>query len=185
MSDLTKRALSESLKNKMQTTALDKITVNDIALDCGVNRRSFYYHFHDIYDLLEWLLVNDFLVVLGPDKTYDTWQTGFSKLLHYLHNNRKITMNIYQNISRDVIESHLNKSVLKLIGDVIEERNKDLHIQEDYIYKIANFYRISLVGVILDWVKNNMSIPPEEVVADLDVFLDGDFYRILKRYEKK
>ena len=51
MSDITKRALEKSLKNMMLKKPVNKITINDIAEDCGVNRATFYYHFKDIYDL--------------------------------------------------------------------------------------------------------------------------------------
>ena len=32
---------------------LDKITVKDIVSDCGISRNTFYYHYRDIYDLLD------------------------------------------------------------------------------------------------------------------------------------
>lgn len=54
MSQTTKRALAQSLKKLLQTKPLSKITINDIAEDCGVSRMTFYYHFADIYDLVEW-----------------------------------------------------------------------------------------------------------------------------------
>ena len=54
MSDLTKRALEQSLKNLLLQKPLSKITISDIADDCGINRMTFYYHFKDIYDLIEW-----------------------------------------------------------------------------------------------------------------------------------
>ena len=49
MSQLTKRALEQSLKNLLAYKPLTKITVGDIADDCGINRMTFYYHFKDIY----------------------------------------------------------------------------------------------------------------------------------------
>ena len=54
MSQVTKRALEQSLKNLLLKKPLTKITINDIAEDCGINRMTFYYHFKDIYDLVEW-----------------------------------------------------------------------------------------------------------------------------------
>ena len=56
MSQVTKRALEQSLKNLLLKKPLTKITINDIAEDCGINRMTFYYHFKDIYDLVEWLV---------------------------------------------------------------------------------------------------------------------------------
>lgn len=54
MLDTTKRALETSLKNLLLKKPVNKITINDITEDCGVNRATFYYHFKDIYDLIEW-----------------------------------------------------------------------------------------------------------------------------------
>ena len=59
MSQVTKRALEQSLKNLLLKKPLTKITVNDIAEDCGINRMTFYYHFKDIYDLVDWIMVED------------------------------------------------------------------------------------------------------------------------------
>ena len=59
MSQTTKRALEASLKKLLLEKPLNKITINDITEDCGVNRMTFYYHFKDIYDLVDWILVED------------------------------------------------------------------------------------------------------------------------------
>lgn len=56
MSQITKRALAASLKNMLLKKPLNKITINDIAEDCVIIRMTFYYHFKDIYDLVEWTL---------------------------------------------------------------------------------------------------------------------------------
>ena len=57
MSQMTKRALVASLKDLLAEKPLDKITVTDLTEHCGVNRMTFYYHFKDIYDLVEWAAV--------------------------------------------------------------------------------------------------------------------------------
>ena len=59
MSQVTKRALEASLKNLLLQKPLNKITIADIADDCGINRMTFYYHFKDIYDLVEWCCEED------------------------------------------------------------------------------------------------------------------------------
>lgn len=47
MSLTTKRALAASFKKLLAQRGIDKITVKDIVEECGVNRQTFYYHFHD------------------------------------------------------------------------------------------------------------------------------------------
>ena len=81
MSQTTKRALAQSLKHLMEQKPLEKITVVDISEDCGVNRQTFYYHFQDIYDLIEWIYINEAEKRLGEKTTYDTWQEGFLQIL--------------------------------------------------------------------------------------------------------
>ena len=59
MSDITKRALEASLKKMLLKKPVTKITISDITEDCGVNRATFYYHFKDIYVLIEWSCEED------------------------------------------------------------------------------------------------------------------------------
>ena len=54
MTNATKAALEASLKKLLLKKPLDKITINDLTTDCGISRMAFYYHFKDIYDLVEW-----------------------------------------------------------------------------------------------------------------------------------
>lgn len=52
VSQVTKRALEQSLKNLLLKKPLTKITINDIAEDCGINRMTFYYHFKPLQGYL-------------------------------------------------------------------------------------------------------------------------------------
>ena len=54
MANITKLALEAALKKELLMKPLDKITINDLTEDCGISRMAFYYHFKDIYDLVEW-----------------------------------------------------------------------------------------------------------------------------------
>ena len=69
MSQITKRALEASLKHLLLSKPLDKITVTDICEDCGISRMTFYYHFRDIYDLVEWVCLEDARVALDGKKS--------------------------------------------------------------------------------------------------------------------
>ena len=56
---ITKRALAAALKEMLQTTALEKISIAEICQRCSLNRKSFYYHFHDKYELVEWIFAQE------------------------------------------------------------------------------------------------------------------------------
>ena len=59
MHNQTKQKLADSLRSILETKPLDKVTINDLTDACGVNRQTFYYHFHDIYDLIDWIFVTE------------------------------------------------------------------------------------------------------------------------------
>ena len=56
MRQTTKQAIAEALRNLLNQRSIEKITVKDIVEECGVNRQTFYYHFYDVYDLMEWMI---------------------------------------------------------------------------------------------------------------------------------
>ena len=60
-SNITKNALAVSMKKLMEKKPFSKISVGDICEDCGMNRKSFYYHFRDKYDLVNWIFYVDFI----------------------------------------------------------------------------------------------------------------------------
>ena len=77
MSGLTKRMLAQSLIKLLYREPLSSITVQQITDDCGVNRQTFYYHFQDIYALLEWIFEEDARQLLGGNVTYASWKEKF------------------------------------------------------------------------------------------------------------
>ena len=93
MSQITKRALEASLKQLLLTKPLDKITVTDICEDCGISRMTFYYHFKDIYDLVEWVCLEDARVALDGKKTYDTWEEGYLRIFDAVLENKPFILN--------------------------------------------------------------------------------------------
>ena len=107
MSQITKRALEASLKHLLLQKPLHKITINDITEDCGINRMTFYYHFKDIYDLVEWSCEEDARKALAGNRTYDTWQQGFLQILQAVLENKPFIMNVYHSVSREQVENYL------------------------------------------------------------------------------
>ena len=76
MSGFTKEIIAKTFTELLDEKPMSKITVKDIVERCGVNRNTFYYHFKDIYDLVEWSCLEDATQALQGKKTYETWQEG-------------------------------------------------------------------------------------------------------------
>ena len=55
----TEHQFAEALKKMMANTPLDEISVTSLSKRIGVSRKTFYYHFHDVYDLLTLVFLDD------------------------------------------------------------------------------------------------------------------------------
>ena len=111
MQNLTKYALEDSLKKFLLKKPLDKITISDLTSDCGISRMAFYYHFKDIYDLVEWACIEDATRALQGKKTYATWQEGILQIFEVVQENKPFILNVYRSVSREQIEENMSECV--------------------------------------------------------------------------
>ena len=184
MSDITKRAMSYALKNLLRTKPLNKITVQDIADECGVNRQTFYYHFQDIYDLVEWTCIEDTEKVLKENKTYETWQEGFLAVFTLAKKDKTFIDNIYRSVSLEMLEQYLYRLVYPLLKNVVDEKSKGFPVRDEDKEYIAHFYKYAFVGVLLDWVRHDMSESPESIVEKVSRIVGGTIESAFKNFSK-
>ena len=182
MSQITKRALEQSLKNLLQQKPLSKITISDITEDCGISRMTFYYHFKDIYDLVEWACAEDAARALQNKKTYDTWQQGFVQIFHAVRENKVFVMNVYRCVNREQVEKYLVPLTDQLIMGVITERAAGMTVREADQQFIAQVYSYAFVGIMLDWIRDDMRADPEKMVNRLAMGIHGDNTQALERF---
>lgn len=174
MSQITKRALAESLKKLLLEKPLDRITVSDITEDCGVSRMTFYYHFKDVYDLIEWTWLQEAERALDGQKTYDTWQQGFLQIFQLVQENRAFVMNLYHSISREQVERYLYRLTYQLLIGVVEEKSAGMSVRDEDKKFIADFYKYAFVGLMLDWIRGGMKGEPQVLIDRLSVLIRGD-----------
>ena len=182
MSQLTKRALETSLKHLLLQKPLDKITVSDLTDDCGINRMTFYYHFKDIYDLVEWSCEEDAAKALDGKKTYDTWQQGFLQIFEAVLENKPFILNVYRSVSREQVEHYLYRLTYDLLDGVVEEKAAGLHVRQEDKDFIAHFYKYAFVGVMLEWIRNGMHDDPAGIIAQMSLLLHGNVTRALQNF---
>ena len=182
MSDTTKRALEESLKHMLLKKPLDKISISDITNDCGISRMTFYYHFKDIYDLVEWSCEEDAARALAGNKTYETWQQGFLQIFEVVRDNKPFIMNVYRSVSRSQLERYLYKVTYALLLNVVNEEAEGMAVDKEDKAFIAHFYQYAFVGLMLEWIQDDMREDPSAIIERLTLLMQGNFARALEAY---
>ena len=174
--------MEASLKKLLLQKPLNKITINDITEDCGVNRMTFYYHFKDIYDLVDWIMVEDAAKALEGRQSFENWTDAFLDILHQVQDNKVLVMNVYRSVSREQVEQYLYQLLVGILhGKALRTAVHKVpqHVVQQFI---IDFYKYALVGMALEWIRKDMKEDPVRMTERLNVLLHGDLERALRRF---
>ena len=182
LSNMTKRALEESLKRLLLKKPLTKITINDLTTDCGISRMTFYYHFKDIYDLVEWVCLEESTRALQGKKTSGDWQEGLLQIFEAVYENKAFIMNAYSSLHREQIENFLFRLTHDLIMGVVEEQSIGTSITQAQKNFIADFYKYSFVGIMLDWIRQGMKDDYTSICDNMYTTIQGNITNSIKNF---
>lgn len=158
MTDATKRALADSLRNLLLEKPLPKVTIGEVSTGAGVNRQTFYYHFRDIVDLLLYSssLIGDYLC---SDTNFGfDFENDFSLILNYLKTNERVVSNVYPFLEKEAAEILFDSVTRPFIDHYVRKASSGLDIREDDIKHVSNFYGHALKGVVYDYVSGRFAM---------------------------
>ena len=179
----TKSALAASFKKLLRKTTLDKITVKDIVEDCGVNRQTFYYHFKDIYDLIEWIFAEEAQnILLRENPSFD--EDYFARVFEYLNENRTLIANAYNSVGREYFEEYLFKLIRPLINDYALKCASELDIDKEDFDFVVNIYSSGFIFLAFVWLNHSMDTDYSKDLHRFFVVLDGSLEVVLEKLAK-
>lgn len=156
MSLTTKRALADSLKKLLGRRSFDKITVKDIVEDCGVNRQTFYYHFHDIYDLVEWIFQDAAESLTQKRMDYDDWTSGLGALMDFLQENRLLILNAYNSISHEVVADYIKKGLRPYAEAIVRREAAGMDVKDEDVDFVTDVFTLGATGLVSEWIGKQM-----------------------------
>lgn len=162
----TKKMLAASLKKFMEKKSLSKVTVSEIIADCGVNRKTFYYHFDDIYALLKWTLEAEAIDIVKQMDLVVNTEEAVSFVMGYVEENQHIINCAYDAMGRDEMKRFFRADFIDVIRKAIEAGEQDLSISldEDFKQYLADFFSEALASMLIGWVKNPEKHEKEKVL---------------------
>jgi len=183
-SDRTKKALSESLKKMMKQKPLNKISIREIVEDSGLNRQTFYYHFKDIYDLVEWMFEQEAIRLLKENMTFLTWEDSCLYLLKYIEQNWEVCTSALHSLGRSHLESFFYKDIYSILRSVIDEGASDLILQEKYKDFLAHFYTVSFAAILISWMKGEIKLTAEELIEMVSITISNNIRSAMERFSE-
>ena len=156
----------------MVEKAFNKIRVDDIVSGCGLTRQSFYYHFKDKYDLMNWIYYTETARFMVPYETLEHWTDGLKDLCRYMQHNKAFYKNALNTTGQNSFPEYLNHYISAVTISVIEGMLDAEYEQEKWDF-IVSFFSTALVAFIVRWANNGMKEDPAEYISRIRGLFDG------------
>ena len=173
-SSITKRALAISLKELMAEQPFDKINVAQICERCDMNRKSFYYHFKDKYDLVNWIFDTEFIALL-KDENLDVSHSNYKerwavmeKICRYFYQNHGFYRKALQIKGQNSFRDHFREYIQPLLASRISA----LFGQEQMDQFTMDFFTDAGLCAMERWLMTKECLPPEQFLEKLRVLME-------------
>lgn len=178
----TKRTLAGSLKKLMEQKSLSRITISELCRDCGLNRKTFYYHFDDIQSLLKWMLEQEAENVIKKQDLLTDYQALLSLVIDYVDDNNDILNRMYDTTKKNSITNFFFPELRKAVKDMIEdlEKKTGCAVDEEFREFLGSFYTTSLSSLLIDRLQETCAYTKEELMDYIIFTLRSSLPAILK-----
>ncbi len=180
MSSTTKNAMKASLKALIKKKPLAKITISDIAEDCGISRMTFYYHFKDIYDLVEWSILSDAQLSSEGNVLTDTWENELITIFKMARLNKEFYLSLFNSMDRELAERYILRYTDKVAARIVSEALCDVVATEDNKQRMTDYYSHAIMGIISCWAIGGMRESPEYISICLKSLIMGGISESIK-----
>lgn len=168
MSKRTKKAIAEATKELLREKPINKITVREITDRCELTRNSFYYHYRDIYDVVNFIFEDEVASLVNRYAEQHDWEAGFLSGINFLYENREMIYHIYRTMQHENVDRFLGDLIDGVIFKLIGHTEGAEDAGEESKKIAALVYRSAFQGVIQQWITDDMETSPEAIAVLCD-----------------
>ena len=188
MTNYTKNAIMQIFIQQLEHKSLDKITIKDIIEEAGINRNTFYYHFKDIYDLIDRIFAEELEKNLSEETEESTFYEEYRKGASIFLEHRKAIIHMEHSKSRDVVYHYIEKITNTCVEKFVRKEAKGSNLSEEGIKFITYFYSSAINANTIRWVQEGMPGYREHFLKLVSSSFDTTIQYMIRNYleyEKK
>lgn len=184
--DHTKMMLAQSLQELMTTMPLEKISVNNIVEHAGMGRNTFYYHFEDKYDLVNWYFQTGMTHFLTSRIDHGNWQSILQNVEDYLRENRVFYINALSYSGQNSLRSYIFDFSRDMFIQRTRERLKETSdtMTPEELHFAGDFAAGAIMGILLYWVDHGMKEHIADYYRCLQKLLGGVIFSLPEKTEE-
>lgn len=185
MSKYTKQVIFDSFTKLLATKPLNKISVKEIVEDCGINRKTFYYYFEDIYALANELFINRLELIQASDSSAEmSWKESIMKLAEYVYENKKIAFHLFSAMGYEKTEKYFRVLCKKYLPERIKQDAAGLNVCDKDIALITETASVMISGVFAVWIDEGLETIPSTEFERFFAITKGVGRQLLENADK-
>lgn len=181
---LYKKSNKARIYKILNKKSLHNITVTEIAKQCKIERKTFYYHYENLPQLVKEIFDEELENVIKEFNETLSWEESFISAEKFILDNKKVVKHMYESDYKIELEKYIFSISGEIMRKYVRRVAKDTKAQEIDIKLIAYFYQCALSSSLVEWVATDMKTDPKLVTRRLGKLMDGNILESLKRSEK-
>lgn len=180
----TKDLIRKEFIKLLNKKKLHNITVTELAKACNIERKTFYYHYDNLTDLVKEIFDEELDIVIEEFNETLSWEESFISAAKFILDNKKMVKHIYESDYRIDLEKYIfsisgeiMRNYVKRLGQTTKAKDIDMKL-------IAYFYQCALSSALIKWVATGMKNDPKAITRRLGELMDGNILLSLNRSEK-
>lgn len=179
----TKDLIKKEFMNLLDKKTLNKITVTELAKKCDIERKTFYYHYENLEQLIKGIFESELDVVIEEFNENLSWEDSFILAATFILENKKAIRHIYYSDYKANVEKYVYSMAGEVITKYVKHISKDTRAKDIDINLISYFYQCALSTALIQWIATDMKTDPVLVTNRIGKLMDGNILLSLKRSE--
>lgn len=180
----TKYLLANALRKLLKEKEYKDITVADIVRECGVSRYTFYYHFKDKQDLVNWIYLDTrsrAITVTSVDTVYDNCQ----RLISLMKEDAQLYNQVRHDIDQNGFKDYYNQLNYHCYLNVFKSHLGEKKLSPEIRDCMGRFFSYAGSELFLDAMEGKLQVPLDQVVDIMDVIWKRGMYGALDYFAEQ
>ena len=170
----TERRLVLALKTMMGKYPLEEISVTKLTNKCHVNRQTFYYHFHDIYDLLNLLFLDEKIEGIEQAKNA---REMLACIYNYYEDNADFIGATIKSAAKDLFGEFIFNTCFQCFTRFVEAVELSKKVDKNHKKNIVRYYSSAFSSLIINYLETAKSKTLKGLLSSFEFLGEGEIAR--------
>jgi len=172
----TKEMIARNMISLIEKKSIDKITVKDLVELCGISRQTFYYHFQDTIDVVEWSMEKIVEAKIAEGMRIDDPKEALYRMITYSNKEKEILNNLLRSQRKEQIERAIIKNMRLYMETMIKNKNSALRINPADMNVLLDFWTFGIVGSLLSSMSRG-DLDERKLAGQIVDLISGEVFR--------